>query len=107
MLLFTASVLQSGHIALVYNPTNRERYPLRISLSEMVGRHGHIRVILRLAPVAQNIATLQFCSRQMATSMFHIHMTEKPSSTLDSRKTGLLVNDLSLPEYMYTSVVFC
>lgn len=33
-----ASVLQSGHIALVYNPTNKERYPLRISLSEDGGK---------------------------------------------------------------------
>ena len=29
-----ATVLQSCNIAIVYNPTHNERYPLRISLSE-------------------------------------------------------------------------
>ena len=33
-----ATVLQSGNIALVYNPTHSERYPLRISLSEDGGK---------------------------------------------------------------------
>ena len=33
-----ATVLQSGNIAIVYNPTHSERYPLRISLSEDEGK---------------------------------------------------------------------
>lgn len=33
-----ATVLRSGNIALVYNPTHDERYPLRISLSEDGGK---------------------------------------------------------------------
>ena len=33
-----ATVLQSGNIAIVYNPTHDERYPLRISLSEDDGK---------------------------------------------------------------------
>lgn len=32
-----ATVLQSGNIAIMYNPTHNERYPLRISLSEDEG----------------------------------------------------------------------
>lgn len=33
-----ATVLMSGNIALMYNPTHKERYPLRISLSENEGK---------------------------------------------------------------------
>lgn len=33
-----ATVLQSGNIAIMYNPTHNERYPLRISLSEDEGK---------------------------------------------------------------------
>ena len=33
-----ATVLDSGNIAVVYNPTNHDRYPLRISLSEDEGK---------------------------------------------------------------------
>ena len=33
-----ATVLQNGHLALVYNPTNHNRYPLRISISEDGGK---------------------------------------------------------------------
>ena len=33
-----ATVLQNSHIAIVYNPTHKARYPLRISLSEDGGK---------------------------------------------------------------------
>lgn len=33
-----ATVLANGHFALVYNPTNHDRYPIRISLSEDGGK---------------------------------------------------------------------
>jgi len=36
-----ATVLHSGNIAIVYNPTHHERYPLRISLSEDEGETWH------------------------------------------------------------------
>ena len=45
-----ATVLQSGHIALVYNPTTSDRYPLRIALSEDGGKTWPYSRDLETAP---------------------------------------------------------
>lgn len=49
-----ATVLQNGHIAIVYNPTHKDRYPLRISISEDGGNTWTYHRDLETGPSTAN-----------------------------------------------------
>ena len=71
-----ATVLQNGHIAIVYNPTHKDRYPLRISISEDGGNTWTYHRDLETGPSTANAIEYSYPTLlQSPDSYIHVSYT--------------------------------